>query len=54
MQSCRSESKTTQRILFHLLFQRDVEGATPFPVLLHFTLDPSLMMTSVKQGGIKY
>ena len=30
------------------------EGATPFPGLLHFTLDPYLIMLSVKQGGIKY
>ena len=30
------------------------EGATPFPRLLHFTLDPYLIMLSVKQGGIKH
>ena len=30
------------------------EGATPFPGLLHFTLDPYLKMLSVKQDGIKY
>ena len=30
------------------------EGTTPFPGLLHFTLDPYLIMLSVKQGGIKY
>ena len=30
------------------------EGATPFPGLLNFTLDPYLIMLSVKQGGIKY
>ena len=30
------------------------EGATPFPGLLHFTLDPYLIMLSVKQGSIKY
>ena len=30
------------------------EGATPFPGLLHFTLEPYLIMLSVKQGGIKY
>ena len=30
------------------------EGATPFPGLLHFTLDPHLIMLSDKQGGIKY
>ena len=29
-------------------------GATPFPGLLHFTLDPYLIMLSVKHGGIKY
>ena len=28
-------------------------GATPFPGLLHFTLDPYLIMLSVKQGDIK-
>ena len=28
--------------------------ATPFPGLLHFTLDPHLIMLSAKQGGIKY
>ena len=27
---------------------------TPFPELLHFTLDPCHIMPSVKQGGIKY
>ena len=30
------------------------EGTTPFPWLLKFTLDPYLIMLSVKQGGIKY
>ena len=30
------------------------ESATPFPALLHFTLDPYLVMLSVKQGGIEY
>ena len=30
------------------------EGATPFPGLLHFTLEPYLIMLSVKQGGIKF
>ena len=28
------------------------EGATPFPGLLHFTLDPHLIVLSAKQGGI--
>ena len=41
--------------LFDSLRQQGVgEGATPFPGLLHFTLDPYLIMLSVKQGGIKY
>ena len=30
------------------------EGATPFPGLLHFTLDTYLILLSVKQDGIKY
>ena len=30
------------------------EGATPFLGLLHFTLDPYLIMLSVMQGDIKY
>ena len=29
-------------------------GCYSFPVLLYFTLDPYLIMLSVKQGGIKY
>ena len=29
-------------------------GRYSFPPLLHFTLDPYLIMLSVKQGGIKY
>ena len=35
-------------------FQGVGEGATPFPWLLHFTLDPCLIMLSVKQGGTNY
>ena len=33
-----------------------VEGnpKAPFPGLLHFTLDPHLIMLIVKQDGIKY
>ena len=31
-----------------------MRGITPFPGLLHFTLDPWLIILSVKQGGIKY
>ena len=30
------------------------EGITPFPWLLHFTLDTYIILLSVKQGGIKY
>ena len=30
------------------------EGTTPFPGLLHFTLDTYLILLSVKQGGIIY
>ena len=30
------------------------EGATPFPGLLHFTLDTYLILLSVKKGDIKY
>ena len=37
-----------------LLHQGVGEGATPFLGLLHFTLDPYLILLSVKQGGIKY
>ena len=29
-------------------------GTTQFPGLIHFTLDPYLIVLSVKQGGIKY
>ncbi len=30
------------------------KGVTPFPGLHHFTLDPYVIMLSVKQVGIKY
>ena len=41
--------------LFNSLLHQGVgEGATPFSGLLNFTLDPYLIMLSVKQGGIKY
>ena len=44
-----------RRLSFQKLLHRGVgEGATPFPGLLHFTLDPYLIMLSVKQGSIKY
>ena len=45
----------TRRLLFQKLQYRGVgEGATPFPGLLLFTLDPYLIIVSVKLGGIKY
>ena len=40
---------------FQLLLHKGVgEGTTPFPELLHFTLDMYLIMLRVKQEGIKY
>ena len=40
---------------FRYLLHKGVgEGAIPFPWLLHFTLDPYLILRSVKQGAIKY
>ena len=45
----------TRRLPFQKLLHEGVgEGATPFPGLLHFTLDTYLILLSVKQGGIKY
>ena len=29
-------------------------GATPFPGMIHFTLDTTFLLLSLKQGGIKY
>ena len=47
--------KNNVRLPFRKLLHQGVgEGATPFPGLLHFTLEPYLIMLSVKQGGIKY
>ena len=34
--------------------QRLGKGATPFPGLLYFTLDPYFIIRKVKQAGIKY
>ena len=40
---------------FQDILHQDVEeGTTPFPGLLHFTLDKYLTMMNIKQGGIKY
>ena len=45
----------TQRLPFQQLLHQGVgEGATSFPGLLHFALEPYLIMVSVKQGSIKY
>ena len=47
--------KGDRRLPFQQLLQRGVgEGATPFPGLLLFTLDPYFIVLSVKQGGIRY
>ena len=47
--------QATQRLPFQLLQHRGVEeGATPFPGLLYFTIDPYLIMLSDNQGVIKY
>ena len=41
--------------LFNSYYTKVVgEGTTPFPWLLHFTLDPYLIMLSIKQGSLKY
>ena len=45
----------TWRLPFwYLLYPGVREGVTPFPGLLHFTLDTYFILLSVKQGGIKY
>ena len=42
------------KVPFLILQHRDIgEGATQFPGLLNFTLDPYLIMLSVKQGCVK-
>ena len=40
--------------LFNRYYTEVCGGPTLFPGLLHFTLDPYLIMLSVKQKGIKY
>ena len=50
----RSRGWLEGSLLDLLLHQGVGEGATPFPGWLHFTLDPYLIMLSVKQGSIKY
>ena len=45
----------TRRFPFQYLQRPGVEdGATPFPGLLHFTLDPYIIVLSAKQGSVKY
>ena len=44
-------SRVTWKLLFNSYYTLG-KGATPFPGLLHFTLDPYLIMLSVKQSGI--
>ena len=45
----------TRGLPFPLVLHQGVgEGVTPFPGLLHFTLDTYFIMLSVKQGGNKY
>ena len=42
-------------LVFYFLKHPSVgESRTPFPGLLHFTLDTYLIVLCVKQGGIKY
>ena len=48
-------SRATRRLPFQQLLHRGTgDWPTPFPGLLHFTLDMYLILPSVKQGGIKY
>ena len=47
--------KGDPKVLFSIAITlRCGEGTTPFPGLLHFTLDPYLIMLSVKQSSMKY
>ena len=48
---CRGQPEGS---LFNIYFTKMQKKATPFPGLLHFTLETYLIMLSVKQGGIKY
>ena len=42
-------------VVFQLLLHRGLrEGASPFPRLHHFVLDPYLKMVSFKEGGTTY
>ena len=40
--------------IFCDMYNRHPDKNTPFPGLLHFTLDTYLILLSVKQGGNKY
>ena len=45
--------RVTRMLTFQELLHQGVEeGATPFPELIHYILDPYLIILSVKQGGI--
>ena len=47
--------RVTRRLSLYKLLPRGVgEDDTPFPGLLHFTIDMYLILLNVKQGGIKY
>ena len=48
------KSGRTVLICHHHHHHHVVPPATPFPGLLHFTLDPYLILLSVKERGIKY
>ena len=46
--------KLQNSLVFKKWFRIQISSnATPFPGFLHFTLDPYLIILSVKQGGIK-
>ena len=48
-------ARVTRKLPFQwLLHQGEGEGATSFPGLLHFSLDPYPIILSIKQGGIKH
>ena len=52
---CKKAGRLQLRLPFYLVLHQDVgEGASPFPGLLHFTLDPYIIMPSAKERGIKY
>ena len=47
--------KDTLRLAFEKLLHWGInQGATPFPGVLHFALDPYLIMLSITVGGSNY